>query len=523
MATIMQLAAMAEDTRVNILAINAAQGAIPGQYYRATDTDEYAFGKQDGSLRWLANSDEALETTNSETISLSVVDKILSANVNLDSTAENDIVSNATGLFLDVSASNVNDTNAILTGSAPDGSTDVSLQSFLDGLSGMAQTAMQNFDVSDGITTVSIQDGKQVSYSFNNLLSGTVIDNAGNAELAIKIDETGGKAGEVIKLVDDGNGNLVPTWAEDLSGDFVGAINGITFNPTSGNVELGGALTKHTIITTTGQALDIETDGLAFSITDLLLQLRSDMGTLKMTHDSFTFKDDRTVKTGIEYVADYSATFTDNSLITKKYVDDNSLEAGQGLSLYDGKVNLGGLYTTGVEVYGTGNNFLRFAHNDTTQKSIYVSSSGVQLMGDGSFFKVSQLGAATYLDNRDIKTGIEYAADYSTTFTDNSLITKKYVDDLIGGLTYQNGITETNGVIELGGSLLKNTSINLGEFDLNFSTSSGRITSSADVDITTSNAGLILTAASGNRYRVGVAEDNNGAGYLTITGVVATV
>lgn len=57
--------------------------------------------------------------------------------------------------------------------------------------------------------------------------------------------------------------------------------------------------------------------------------------------------------------------------------------------------------------------------------------------------------------------GLEYVADYSGNFDNCSLITKEYVDDAITGATntFENGLTETTGVVKLGGTLGSATTI----------------------------------------------------------------
>jgi len=46
-----------ENTETNILAIGTANNACPGQFYYATDTEKYYFGKQDGTLEGPIPSD----------------------------------------------------------------------------------------------------------------------------------------------------------------------------------------------------------------------------------------------------------------------------------------------------------------------------------------------------------------------------------------------------------------------------------------------------------------------------------
>ena len=67
---------------------------------------------------------------------------------------------------------------------------------------------------------------------------------------------------------------------------------------------------------------------------------------------------------------------------------------------------------------------------------------------------------ATYMkitDNVNSR-GIEYDADYSTNYTNRTLVDKNYVDTKISTISVSNGLTK-NTEIELGGTLIKNTLI----------------------------------------------------------------
>jgi len=46
-----------ENTSANIIATGDANNAVPGQFYYATDTEKYFFGKQDGSVQGPIPSD----------------------------------------------------------------------------------------------------------------------------------------------------------------------------------------------------------------------------------------------------------------------------------------------------------------------------------------------------------------------------------------------------------------------------------------------------------------------------------
>ena len=54
--------------------------------------------------------------------------------------------------------------------------------------------------------------------------------------------------------------------------------------------------------------------------------------------------------------------------------------------------------------------------------------------------------------------GATYNADYSANFVNESLVTKRYVDSVAGSTyTFNNGITNTLGTVQLGGALIQDT------------------------------------------------------------------
>lgn len=132
-----------------------------------------------------------------------------------------------------------------------------------------------------------------------------------------------GAENQILKV--DANGALV--WAEDTAGAFQGADNGATFNQTTGNVELGGALIKNTAIDLATFNLDIsDTAGdTALFVGAAGVALRTAPFEFFMGTDAngVKFKDNRAgaLATGMVYDADYSTNFVNESLITKRYVD----------------------------------------------------------------------------------------------------------------------------------------------------------------------------------------------------------
>jgi len=176
--------------------------------------------------------------------------------------------------------------------------------------------------------------------------------------------------GFVTSLID---ATPISIYADAPSGMYI-FENGLTEN--LGNVELGGELTKNTSITSdTNKTFDITLTNSTFTslfhyesggiflrsernnadiFSDLNLgpntiSLRTEDGSLKyceLYYDSinklFVFKNNINNK-GIEYLADYSANYTNRTLVDKEYVDNlqpysleiiNTLENGWTGSLY---------------------------------------------------------------------------------------------------------------------------------------------------------------------------------------------
>ena len=116
------------------------------------------------------------------------------------------------------------------------------------------------------------------------------------------VDISGGTLGTALSQIeDDITGNTAAINVNSLNISNLGAISGITNASITGvtngltkvgshNARLGGTLSEITTITATGTT-------------------------------SLTFIDSRTTPIGIEYGDDYSTGFTDNSLVTKLYVD----------------------------------------------------------------------------------------------------------------------------------------------------------------------------------------------------------
>jgi len=182
---------------------------------------------------------------------------------------------------------------------------------------------------------------------------------------------------------------------------LTGATNGLT--ATGRDVELGGALTKDTSITGTGFGLSANTknillqaiNGINIIDTDGVggINIESDAGTialigntnlgaertkLQISETQMLITDSRTTKVGLEYAADYSTTFTNESLITKRYAD--AIAAGlvpkeAVLVATTGAITLSGLTTIDGIALANGNRVLVKNQASAIDNGIYIASA----------------------------------------------------------------------------------------------------------------------------------------------------
>jgi len=121
---------------------------------------------------------------------------------------------------------------------------------------------------------------------------------------------------------------------------------------------------------------------------------------------------------------------------------------------------------------------------------LLLDATGAHLTGglSAGFHTMLDLTAtsALFTDTRTSKKGLEYAATGYVTQL-HSLVDKEYADALVGGspLSFSNGLTNTAGVVKLGGTLTGNTNIN-GSFDFGF----GQSTSLINFLVTATGVGI---------------------------------
>jgi hypothetical protein len=284
----------------------------------------------------------------------------------------------------------------------------------------------------------------------------------------------------------------------------VTADNGLTAS--GGNVKLGGVLTQTTII-----------DGVntySFNIIDADINIETSYNRLRMDFsvtaltrivsvNNFTILDlqDTGGTFGI-----FDTTLSMNNLYT---FDSNGLSIGlntnQNITDPFGQV---GLTNTGLELFWCDGDILTASTISTTGTLYALDPTLVNLTirsraGVGVYTtdatgvvqqsivlsETAQTNPDTSTDNHMVVSdpvflkGLVYADDYSPLFSDNSLVNKSYVDNLIGGaFTADNGLTMTLGNVQLGGALTQNTDI-----DGAFTLSIGATTPLADFNITAGN------------------------------------
>lgn len=135
---------------------------------------------------------------------------------------------------------------------------------------------------------------------------------------------------------------------------------------------------------------------------------------------------------GLIYGADYSAYYTDRSLVDKEYVDNASggIGADNGLSRVGSNIVLGGSLSGNTTILGNTKN-LSIGKQNSKIKSFEIYTTGLTINSS----------ATTYNDINSVKRGIQYGADYSANYTNRSLVDKQYVTNAIGGFSTSNCFT----------------------------------------------------------------------------------
>jgi hypothetical protein len=193
------------------------------------------------------------------------------------------------------------------------------------------------------------------------------------------------------------------TTAPILAAALTGATNGLTAS--NRVVELGGGLTKDTLISGTTYGLTANTKNITLQAINGIniidtdgaggVNIISDAGTialigntnlgvektkLEISATQMLITDSRTgsTKTGFEYAGDYSLTFVDNSLITKKYADtiaSGLIPKAAVLVATTGAITLSGLTTIDGIALANGDRVLVKNQASAINNGIYVASA----------------------------------------------------------------------------------------------------------------------------------------------------
>jgi hypothetical protein len=132
------------------------------------------------------------------------------------------------------------------------------------------------------------------------------------------------------------------------------------------------------------------------------------------------------VSGGVQYAADYSANYTDRSLIDKGFVGANYLDLSGGTMAGNIRLpevfELGGINGTGtVILIDNQESFDRIISLQASYEDEFFESkySQIDIKANGIFINgYSNAGFG----------GVQYAADYSANYTDRSLVDRAYVD-----------------------------------------------------------------------------------------------
>ena len=248
-------------------------------------------------------------------------------------------------------------------------------------------------------------------------------------------------------------------FATSLAGDGL-SENGGTLSVNIGNgleiisdtVQLGGTLSQNTTIEANGNDFSLsDANNINLGVTGV--------GTLHL--DNFN--------------GDYTTTL------------DLNAQSGYGVEL--SSTYAGGTYSF-VAVNQGQIKLLSTDPNVGSQFQIEINTSTISV-SDGS------------TDNRIVITdtlgkGAVYAGDYTGSFTDNSLVTKQYVDSVTSNVGTDNGIQELSpGVIGLGGTFSQNTTISGSNYDLTIQDFDILTLTGSVIDIQLDNGLFLVDAGNG--------------------------
>ena len=382
---------------------------------------------------------------------------------------------------------------------------------FVDGTT-IDFTVTAGDSVTAEVVDSSLTSAKLDTGSNGGATAGYVLSVDNNGDFKWKLDE-----GD-ISSIDAGNGLIGGGTAGDIQLNLGGTVNDdITFDfGGTGSINFGNAGVGQNSETFSIGTKDFQ----AFAFNDLGLPASS----LHMNNGNSTLSAD---------LMDGTATLMGNTVSLSGNKDVNIIAAMGKASINSPEINVGTGYTTDLKLNGDYTTIEGKTLDVTAQEGLNISTSGTANINgntfsvgatnfdfQGSNFQQSvndsytaqiggsysvEAGNVTLKSNGDFNVttgdgkGLQYTADYSSTFVANSLVTKAYVDSLdaaqitgvdagaglSGGGTAGNvalSVNTSNGLsvdgddVVLGGTLTKDTTIAGGNQELFLGLTSSQIT-----------------------------------------------
>lgn len=243
---------------------------------------------------------------------------------------------------------------------------------------------------------------------------------------------------------------------------------------------------------------------------------------------------------GLEYAADYSATYSSRSLVDKAYVDSRTGVGDGGIYSGSGTVPDGTESTLVGDWYiGTsGSNSIYLNGSGTTIGSFFGANVSAQPSTNTSTIGSSQASATfsnstisvsggdfVVTDTRGASAqGIEYAANYSGGYTVRSLVDKAYVDAAISAGSGATNLTFSGATspVTLNSSTGTDVTLTAGGI-VSMSATSGNVTITAtEVDGSTTNEVLTVSDGTDSEALGGQTLNFSGSGSVTVDYVPAS-
>ena len=303
--------------------------------------------------------------------------------------------------------------------------------------------------------TASVQSIASASASNGLSVSGNGVILGGQLTQYTDIDLNG----QYFQISDNLGGSYLQ-WNADLN---------ITLASNNGNLDLYSpnvtAVTGNTS-SYTGQYTNVNGD-VSLSLNSSLgdISLNSTLGDIMNSSINLNNKVSNSILSTASAIKTYTSATTSNFSDTAIY----NIVANGSRSVIEN-----GGYIWNITEAGSNGVINRANGNGSVLNQVFLngnsgSSSRVELTSVGN-----ALGGGNGSDNVIVITdtiynkGAVYADDYSSNFTPESLVSKRYVDSVASstGLTAQNGLTEiSENIVELGGILLKNTTIDVDNYN----------------------------------------------------------